>query len=71
MGATRWIRSSAREIFGLFVDDGSFAIAILIWLAVALVVLPRLGVAGDVKGPVLVIGLLAIIAESALRRVRR
>lgn len=67
----RWIRSTAREIFGLFVDDSSFAIAILIWLAVVSVVLPRLGVPGDVKGPVLVIGLLAIIAESALRRVRR
>lgn len=67
----RWIRSTAREIFGLFVDDGSFAIAILIWLAVASVVLPRLGVPGGVKGPVLVIGLLVIIAESALRRVRR
>ena len=29
----RWLRSVAREVLELFVDDGSFAIAILVWLA--------------------------------------
>ncbi len=27
-----WLRNIVAELFGLFVDDGSFAIAILIWL---------------------------------------
>jgi hypothetical protein len=27
-----WIKTVLREVFGLFVDDGSFAIAILAWL---------------------------------------
>lgn len=28
----RWIKAIAGELFGLFVDDGSFAIAIIVWL---------------------------------------
>ena len=30
----KWLKNILREIFGLFVDDGTFALAILIWLAV-------------------------------------
>ena len=40
----RWIGTIAREVFGLFVDDGSFAIAILVWLLLAGLCLPWLGV---------------------------
>ena len=29
----KWIKNIFREIFGLFVDDGAFALAILIWLS--------------------------------------
>lgn len=29
-----WLKSIFREIFELFVEDGSFAIAILVWLAI-------------------------------------
>ncbi len=28
----RWIVTIVREIFGLFVDDGSFALAVLAWI---------------------------------------
>ena len=31
----RWLRSIAREVFGLFVDDASFALAILVWVVLA------------------------------------
>ena len=30
----RWIATVVREIFGLFVDDGSFALAVLVWIGV-------------------------------------
>jgi hypothetical protein len=32
----RWVSSIAQEILGLFVEDGSFAIAIAIWLLLTL-----------------------------------
>ena len=61
-----WIKSVAREVYGLFVDDGSFAVAILVWVAVAGVALPHAGWAG----PVLFAGLAAILVKSVLRFAR-
>jgi len=63
----RWIKSVAREVLGLFVDDGSFALAILIWLALAIGVFPRIAAAAAWTGPVLFAGLALILIESALR----
>ncbi len=37
----RWLRSDCARDLGLFVDDGSFAVAILVWLGLAVAVLPR------------------------------
>jgi hypothetical protein len=67
----RWLKSIAREVIGLFVDDGSFAVAILAWLALAVVVLPRAGLGARVAGPVLFAGLAAILVASVLRYSRR
>ena len=67
----RWLKSIAREVIGLFVEDGSFAVAILAWLALAVVVLPRAGLATRVAGPVLFAGLAAILVASVLRYSRR
>ena len=30
-----WIKTILGELYGLFVDDGAFALAIVVWLAVA------------------------------------
>jgi hypothetical protein len=65
----KWLRSIAREVWGLFVDDGSFAAAIVVWLAVAVLVLPQ--VAAGWAGPVWFVGLAAILVESVLRAGRR
>ena len=65
----KWLRSIAREVWGLFVDDGSFAAAIVVWLALAVVVLPR--VAARWAGPVWFVGLAAILIESVLRFTRK
>jgi hypothetical protein len=62
----RWLRSVGREVLGLFVDDGNYAGAILLWVGLAIAVLPRLGL-GAWDGPVLLAGLAAILVESALR----
>jgi hypothetical protein len=63
----RWIRSVAREVVGLFVDDGSFAGAIVVWLVVCIVALPRVAQAAHWAGPALFAGLAAILIESVLR----
>lgn len=67
----RWIRTVWDEVFGLFVDDGSYAASILAWLAVCWLVLPWLGVSGLWSGLILFAGLAAILVESATRRARR
>lgn len=66
-----WIRSIAREVFGLFIDDGSFAIAILVWLALAVFVLPRVAADARWAGPALLGGLALILIEGVLRFSRR
>ncbi len=62
-----WIKSVGCEVLGLFVDDGSFAVAILIWLAFGIVGLPRIGLTGRWTGPIFFVGLAIILIESVLR----
>lgn len=66
-----WIKTIGRELFGLFVDDGSFAVIILAWLAIVAMLLPRLGLPSPWHGIVLFAGLALIFIESATRRARR
>jgi hypothetical protein len=66
-----WLRSIVREMWGLFVDNGSFAAAIVVWLALAVLVLPRVGVSPRAAGPALFAGLAAILIESVLRASHR
>lgn len=65
------LKAALREVFGLFVDDGPFALAILAWCAVAWLALPRLGLAPGWDGAAFFLGLAAILLESARRRARR
>ncbi len=66
-----WIKSVAREIIGLFVDDGSFALAILACVAFAVSLLAHLGHAATWTGPALFAALACILIESALRFARQ
>jgi hypothetical protein len=59
------------ELLGLFIEDGSFAVAIFVWLGLVWFVLPHLPLPHVVQGPVLFAGLLAILLESVLRTARR
>lgn len=65
----RWIRTISTEFYGLFVDDGRFALVILLWLAFAWRVLPYF-VDPAWQGVLLVVGLLIALGESAWRRAR-
>ena len=66
-----WLKNIVREIFGLFVDDVSFALAILLWLAVTRWVMPHLNIPSRLTGVLLFAGLALILAESAARYSRR
>jgi len=67
----KWLKNIVREIFGLFVDDGSFALAILLWLAIVRGATPRLIIPSGITGIILFAGLALILAESATRYSRR
>ena len=66
-----WIKAVLHELLGLFVDDGAFAAAIVAWLLVVWLILPRLGVGPGWSGGMLVAGLVLILLESTARRARR
>ena len=67
----RWMRTVAREVLGLFVDDGSFAFAILIWLTLMWFGLPRLQAFVRWRGVILFAGLGLILIESTVRTAKR
>jgi hypothetical protein len=67
----RWIKSVAREVWGLFVDDGSFAAGIVVWLAVVLLAMRRVAWGARFGGVVLFVGLAAVLIENVLRYARR
>jgi hypothetical protein len=64
MGALKKI---ARELVGLFVDDGSLAAVVLVWIAVCGLVLPS----GPWHGLILFLGLALILVENVLRGARK
>jgi hypothetical protein len=63
----RWLKTILAEILGLFVDDLSFALAIIVWLGIVRLGLPRLKLPAAWNGVILFAGLAAILAGSALR----
>jgi hypothetical protein len=67
----RWLKTILAEIFGLFVDDIGFALAIIVWLGIIQLGLLRLNFPAAWNGVILFAGLAAILAESALRRASR
>ena len=67
----RWIKTIAAEAFSLFVDDGSFAIAIIIWLAAIYLLSVHLLRGVGWSGVVLFAGLSVILLWSTIRRARQ
>jgi len=61
------LRSIADELVSLFVDDGSLVVLVLIWLTICWLLLPKL-LPLSLLPVLLFVGLVAILAESAIRR---
>jgi hypothetical protein len=60
-----------RELAGLFVDDGSLAVALVIWAVVAGLALPHLPLPREWDGPILFLGCVLILLENLRRSTRR
>ena len=63
--------TAAEEVFGLFVEDGSLAIGILVWVAAAAFVFPHLPGGNTWRAPVLFAGLLILLVENVWRSARK
>lgn len=68
----RFAAAAGRELVGLFVDDGSLALALIVWVAAAGLLLPYLPAGAQWAAPILFLaGCLAILAENVGRAARR
>ena len=65
-----WMKTALSELVSLFVEDGSLALAILIWLALAGLVVLRFEGLSPWQGAVLFAGLALILIENTWRRAR-
>lgn len=64
------LRAIGSELIGLFIDDGVFAAAIVLWVVLIGVAAPALGVPTSWRGILLFAGLAVILIESVARRSR-
>ena len=66
----RWLGVIWREVLGMFVDDGRFALAIAVFLLLAGLLLPVLALPHGLAGLLLFGGLALILVDSVIRRAR-
>jgi hypothetical protein len=62
------IATIGKELLGLFVDDGSLALAILVWVGSIAATTAWLDLGAPLAGGALFAGLVAILLENVLRR---
>ena len=63
--------TAVTEVFGLFVEDGSLAIGILVWVGLAAFVFPLIPGSSGWHAPVLFTGLVILLVENVWRSARR
>lgn len=64
------IRTIIAELVGLFIDDGLFAAAVVIWILLIGLVAPTLDVPALWRSVLMFAGLAVILIESVARRAR-
>jgi hypothetical protein len=60
-----------KELYGLFVEDGIYAIAIVVWLVVCAIMLPHISQLSEWRAPLISFGLLVLLIENVSRAARR
>lgn len=64
--------NAIKELWGLFVDDGRLAMALVVWCGFALAGgFSAIGVPSQWRGPILTLGCLAILIANVLDSARR
>lgn len=66
-----WTKAIWTRFLDLFIDDGNLVVAVLVWLAVCWLIMPRLGLLSVWPPVLLFVGLILILAESTVRCTRR
>ena len=65
------LETALRSLWGLFVEDASLTLGILVWLMIAAFALPALGLRDAWGGPVLFVLLAVVLLENVRRAPRR
>jgi hypothetical protein len=65
------LRSALGELWGLFVEDPRFTLAIALVLGIVVVVMPALHLARGIRGPLLFLLLAVALVENVLHSARR
>ncbi len=65
------IRTALEELYGLFVEDSSLAVGIVVWLVATIWVLPHLPIGANYRPPLFFGGLCALLLENVYRSARR
>ena len=65
------IVTAAKELLGLFVEDGSLALGILIWLAIAAWGFPLIPISSRWHAPAFFVGLVVLLVENVWRSARK
>jgi hypothetical protein len=66
-----WIVTARRELVGLFIDDGSLALAIIAWLLVGILCIHIFDVPPVAEGIILASGFVLLLGENIERTARR
>jgi hypothetical protein len=66
-----WLSTARRELIGLFIDDGSFALAILAWVLGGVICIHVFAVPPAIEGFLLAAGFALLLAENVERTARK
>jgi hypothetical protein len=64
------IVTTFKQLIGLFVEDGTLAILLIIWVGIAALVLPHVPIDSSWDGVILFAGCVAILIENVARAAR-
>ncbi len=65
------IKTTLKELWGLFVDDGAMAVGLLVWCALAGLVSRVVSLPAGLAGPLFCLGCLAVLVGSVVAAARR
>jgi hypothetical protein len=65
------IVTTFKNLIGIFVEDGTLAILLIVWVGIVALVLPRVPIDSSWDGAILFAGCVAILIENVVRAGRR